>query len=80
MLLPTFLIPKNLVVGDSFNFKIFEGHKYGNKITSIYDIQKKYSKHIYCIVFKIIFFFIYLFKNIYNYKKYFYEKNKLTNN
>jgi len=46
MLLPSFLIPRNLGIGDSFTFKIFEGQKYNNKVNNIYDIQKKYTKSI----------------------------------
>jgi hypothetical protein len=46
MLLPSFLIPRNLGIGDTFTFKVFGGQKYNNKINYIYDIQKKYTKLI----------------------------------
>jgi len=46
MLLPSFLIPRNLGIGDTFTFKVFGGQKYNNKINYIYDIQKKYTKSI----------------------------------
>jgi len=46
MLLPSFLIPRNLGIGDTFSFKIFEVQKYNNKVNNIYDIQKKYTKPI----------------------------------
>ena len=42
MSLPICLIPKNMGIGNSYTFKIFENIKYESKVKEIYSIQKKY--------------------------------------
>lgn len=44
--LPALFVPRNLVVGNTYNFRISEYEKFKNKLVNINEIQKKHSNKI----------------------------------